>query len=128
MVMTVVRVLIAMVLSLLWDRFINTDGLRSLDYATSALGLILLAFSWFSYLSQDGIEGLGKLFDFFRNRKAKKKGTMRSRGGDISDYVDDEVVSYDDLDDEDRKTCRFLANLLAGLIMLFITLVIVIVS
>ena len=120
-VLTVVRTLIALVLALLWDRFLNADRLRSLDMATGTFGLILLALAWFSYLGMDGVDGLSKILRFFRREKRKKKGTKRSAGGDLADYVDEDVVSFDELEDEEKSVCRFAANLLSGLIMLAVT-------
>ena len=120
-VLTVVRTLIALVLALLWDRFLNADRLRSLDMATGTFGLILLALAWFSYLGMDGVDGLSKILRFFRKEKRKKKGTKRSAGGDLADYVDEDVVSFDELEDEEKSVCRFAANLLSGLIMLAVT-------
>ena len=119
--LTVVRTLIALVLALLWDRFLNADRLRSLDMATGTFGLILLALAWFSYLGMDGVDGLSKILRFFRREKRKKKGTKRSAGGDLADYVDEDVVSFDELEDEEKRVCRFAANLLSGLIMLAVT-------
>ena len=120
-VLTVVRTLIALVLALLWDRFLNADRLRSLDMATGTFGLILLALAWFSYLGMDGVDGLSKILRFFRKEKRKKKGKKRSAGGDLADYVDEDVVSFDELEDEEKRVCRFAANLLSGLIMLAVT-------
>ena len=119
-VQTVVRTLIAVVLSLLWDRFVNTDGRRGLDMATGTFALVLLALAWFAFLSLDGVEGP---FGILRAKKKEqeKKKIRRSAGGDIADHIDEEVVSFDELQEDEKKYCRLAANLLSGLILLAIT-------
>ncbi|MGI6163950.1 MAG: hypothetical protein ACOYEQ_08515 [Bacillota bacterium] len=42
---------------------------------------------------------------------------------DISDYLDEEVVSFDELAEEERHTCCLLANIICGAIFLLLSLV-----
>ena len=125
--LTVVRVVIAVTAALLWHRFINRDGLRGLDQATGIFGLFLLALAWFSYLGTDGVDGPAGMWRAHRKQREKKKEAGRSAGGDMSDYVDEEVVSYSELEEHEKKYCRLAANILSGLLMELLTIILMLI-
>lgn len=104
---TVTKAAVVLVLSLLWDRFLNRDGPFGIDYAFTVLGLICLALSWFSYLSLDGV-GIHYLLE--REKPKKKKHIQR----DMADYVDESVVPFDELEPEEQSACRLMSSFVTG--------------
>ena len=119
-VQTVVRTMIAVILAVLWDRLINRNHLRGLDQATGCFALVFFALAWFSWLSLDGVEGPVGVWRKKR-KEAQKKNTSRRAGGDIADYIDEDVVSFDDLQEDEKSFCRLASNLFSGLILLVAT-------
>lgn len=104
---TVAKVAAVLALSLLWDRFLNRDGPFGIGYAFTVLGLVCLALSWFSYLSLDGVE-IHHLLE--RDNPKKKKHIQR----DMVDYVEESVVSFDELEPEEQSACRLASFLVTG--------------
>lgn len=99
---------------LLWERFINTDGLRTMWGTPSLLcGAVFLAGAWFGYLKMDGVS-VGHLMKGWQKEKPKKKHVTK----EMVDFVDEKVTSFDDLDDEEQTSCRFLSNLITGVLFL----------
>lgn len=41
--------------------------------------------------------------------KNKKKKTKQSMGGDIADYLDEEIVPYEELDESEKVACQMAA-------------------
>ncbi|MGI6628412.1 MAG: hypothetical protein ACOX4K_08745 [Bacillota bacterium] len=109
--------LVALVFVLVWDRFVNTEGLSPMSYAYTVLGLFFLAAAWLSYLRLDGIK-----VPFLRLMPVRKKQPFASFM-DMSDYVDIEIVSFEELAEEERNICCLLANIICGAIYLTLSLV-----
>lgn len=110
--------LVALVFALVWDRFVNTGGLLPMSYAYTVLGLFFLAAAWLSYLRLDGIKvPLLKLMPM--GRKKQPFASFK----DMSDYVDIEIVSFEELAEEERNVCCLLANIICGGIYLTLSLV-----
>lgn len=109
--------LAALVFVLFWNRFVN-KGLLPLSYAYTVLGLFFLAAAWLSYLRLDGIKvPLLKLVPMGR-RKQPLSGFA-----DMSDYVDTEIVSFEELAEEERDICCLAANIICGTVYLVLSLV-----
>ena len=51
------RTLIGLVIVLLWDKYVNVEriGVSRLGFGLGAVGIILMAGAWFSYLHLDGL-------------------------------------------------------------------------
>ncbi len=109
--------LVVVVLTLLWNRFID-KGVRGVGYGFSALGLILLILSWFSYLSLDGVS-VRHLMEHWQKKKKTK-----IRAHDIVDFVDEKVVSFGELEKEEKTCCRLVSDFVAGLLFLIIGLIV----
>ena len=105
------KCLVALVLILLWSRFINRD-MSILRIGFFVAGMFLFVMAWFSYLGLDGIQGPWSLL---RN-KNKQKSSPKRKSGDMIDYVEEDVVTMDELSDEERHICGLLSSLLAGLV------------
>lgn len=109
---------IVVVVALLWDRFVNVQGhLSMVRDAYLVLGLIFLMLSWFQYLSLDGMS-IKHLFATKDKKKPKRKGTS-----DIADYADEKIISFSELEDDERTVVRLLANVITGLIFVVISLI-----
>ncbi len=102
----------ALVLAILWKRFIDRAGVFPMSYAYTVIGVVFLASAWFSYLRLDGVNlSLMKLLPIGTPRK-------RSSGPSSSmvDHIDVEIVSFAELSEEERATCRLLASVICSII------------
>ena len=85
---TVTRVSIVAVLMLLWERYIS-DGTFTMWEAPGFLcGVVLLIWAWIDYMRLDGV---------------------------TIDYADEKIVSFEELEPEERTYCSMLSNLVLGL-------------
>lgn len=108
------RFLYALTVALLWNRFINTAGLLSIDHAYTIVGMIFFALAWVDYLRLDGLKF--PLIGWLPIRTKK-------RPFDAFDYLDEEVVSFEGLAEEDRGICSLLAHMICGIIFLLLCLI-----
>lgn len=109
---------IALALSLVWNRFINTGGMyRVVSDAFFVAGIFFFACVWFQYLRFDGIR-----VDHLSKPK-KKKEKKRFFSSDIVDFADEKIVSYDELEDDERAVCRLLSNAICGGVFLIPSLI-----
>lgn len=111
------RFLFALTAALLWNEFSNVSGLWPRSRAFLFFGLFFTVAAWLAYLRRDGV----------RIPKLPKKLTQRRRDplrqyGDMSDHVDEEVVAFDDLDEEDQNLCLLLADAITALLFFAISL------
>ena len=108
------KVSIALVLCLLWDRFINREQYYSLvEFAFFVAGAFFLALAWFQYLRLDGAR-IHHLMEEKQEKKKKKQHFTK----DIVDFADEKVISFSELSDEERIVCRFLGDLLCAVLFL----------
>ena len=77
-------------------------------------GILCLVGAWLSYLQLDGLR-LPRL-DQFRTLLDRKRPKRQS--GDMIDFVDEEMQSYEALSDEERYLVLFLADLIIAIIFL----------
>lgn len=112
---TVTKISVGVVLALLWDRFINRNQMLSIvEYAFFCIGVIMMALAWFQYLKLDGLR-----FLIPRNQKKKKPKKQR----DIVDFVDEKIVSFDELEPEEQTVCKLCSDLLGGLALMIPALI-----
>lgn len=108
---TVTRTSIVAVLMLLWDRYIS-DGTFTMWEAPGFLcGVVLLIWAWVDYMRLDGVTIHHLLEEFKGQGKQKKFHSTRS----IIDYADEKIVSFEELEPEERTYCSMLSNLVLGL-------------
>ena len=80
------------------------------------IGLIWVLFAWFQYLKLDGYT-----FQYvFRGKQKEKKNHIQK---DMADFVDEEVVSFDELEDEEKVVVNMFSNLITGMIYVLISIV-----
>lgn len=114
----VTRFSIGLCVALLWDRFVNVQKYYSMtESCFFVVGLYLLLMAWLCYLRLDGVN---PHFDvLFRKMPHNRK---RHRSRDIVDFVDEKIVAFDELGDEEQIVATLGSNLLAGLCFLVLSL------
>ena len=114
----VTRCAVALAAVLVWDRFVPSSLLAVRDGCLAA-AVILLMMAWFVYLKLDGM----MVHHLLEDRRKKKKKSKRRVGGDITDYVDEHIVSFDELEEGEQTACRLAADLLAAALFLAASLI-----
>ena len=117
---TFTRFIYALLLSFLWDRFVN-DGLLNKSYAFLFLGAVFAILAWVSYLHLDGVR-MPHLADWMSSSLPHRK-PERSYG-DMSDYIDEDVVSYSELESEEKCVCRLIANAVCAAVYILLSLIV----
>ena len=116
---TVTRVSVVAVLMLLWDRFVS-DGTFTMWQAPGfLLGVVLLCWAWVDYLRLDGVT-IHHLAEELKGMGKKKK---RFATKSIVDYADERIVSFEELEPEDRTFCSLLSNLVLGVPLVVIAFI-----
>lgn len=101
------RFIYALLLSLLWDRFVN-DGLLTKTYVFLFFGVVFAVLAWVSYLQLDGFR-MPRMTDWLTSSIPQRKPERAY--GDMADYIDEDVVSYSELESEEKIICKLFANL-----------------
>lgn len=115
---TVTRTSIVAVLMLLWERYVS-DGTFTIWEAPGFLcGVVLLIWAWIDYLRLDGLTIHHLLEEFKGKSKQRKFHSTRS----IIDYADEKIVSFEELEPEERTYCSMLSNLVLGLPLILVAL------
>ena len=72
---TITRTLIGLVIVLLWDKYVNVEriGVSRLGFGLGAVGIILMAGAWFSYLHLDGLKPIDTAKKKFGVKNKRKK-------------------------------------------------------
>ena len=102
------RFLIGLCLAKLWDFFVNAGSVRvhpAWGYAFFAGFYGVMA--WLAYLRLDGL----KVPKFDRKLFRRHKSPERAFG-DMIDYVDEPIVSFDELDDAEKDLTLLISNLI----------------
>lgn len=114
----VTKISIALALALLWNRFINVEGVFSmLRDAFLVAGVFFIMLAWFQYLRLDGLR-MSRVSD-----DEKKKKKKRHISKDIVDYADEKIISFSELEDDERMVCRLTSDVVCGLLFLIPALV-----
>lgn len=112
----VTKISIALVLTLLWDRFINREGYFELVRdAFLVAGMFFFLLAWIQYLRVDGV----KVTRPSGESKKKKRHVTK----DIVDYADEKIISFGELDDDEQLVCRLVGDVVCGLVFLIPALV-----
>ena len=111
---SVTRVSVVAVLMLLWDRYVSDGTFTMWQAPALLLGVILLAWAWV-----DGVT-IHHLAEELKDMGKKKK---RHATKSIVDYADERIVSFDELEPEERVFCSLLSNLVLGVPLVVISLI-----
>lgn len=114
----VTRCSVALAAVLVWSRFVSSP-LRIVRDGCLAAAVILLMMAWFTYLKLDGMT----VHHMMEERKKPRKKRKRLLRGDIADYVDEHIVSFDELDEPEQAACRMAADLSGALLFFLASLV-----
>ncbi len=101
---------------LLWDRFVNSRNTAPygvVDFAFFIVGIWFLLWAWIQYLALDGM-GLHIFKKIAEMLQRKPKHYQR----DMVDFVDEKVITFDMLDDDEQIAAKLASNLLAGLLFM----------
>lgn len=110
---SVLRGSIALAAALLWDRYVNIAGFLSMRRdAFLVVGAFFLVLAWFAYLKLDGVQMLKG------REKQKKRKPLRHSYGDLVDFADEHIVSFDELDEDQQTICSLLSDLFLGILFL----------
>lgn len=115
---TATRFGVAMLFSLVWHKFGNPNGLDLGHFAFVFMTVFFLLLAWMTYLRMDGVRMPQIKMDFLK--KVKKK-VIRSSYTDMSDYTDEEIIPFDDLEEDEKQRVRLWANLICALIYLVLS-------
>lgn len=119
----VTKISIAVVLALLWNQFINRSQLfHIVKDAFFVLAICFFALAWVQYLRFDGM----RIHHLFEDKEKKKK-KKRHRTKDIVDFADEKIISFDELEDDEKIVCRFIGDIICGFLFLVPALVAMIV-
>lgn len=112
--MAFTRFLVVLTAVLLWDRFSSISSL--LDgkmFGFVFAGALFALLAWIAYLRMDGLH-MPKLLMKRVNIRKKPARTY----GDMIDYVDEEPVSFDDLEDDEKDFCILTADLICCVVFI----------
>ena len=112
------RFVYSLLISLLWNRFVN-GGFYPLSHAFLFFAVAFAILAWVGYLRLDGVR-MPHLTDWMTSSLPHKK-PERSYG-DIADYIDENVVSFDELEDEEKTVCKLLANIACAVVYVLLSL------
>lgn len=112
--MAFTRFLLALAASLLLVHFLGkATPLPLRSYAFVFFGVLYACMAWIAYLRLDGIK-LPKLMMKRFNIRKKPARTY----GDMADYTDQELVSFDELEDGEKDVCCLLSDLFCCVVFL----------
>ena len=104
---------------LLWDRYVSDGTFTMWQAPALLLGVVLLAWAWVNYLRLDGVT-VHHLGEEFKDMGKKKKLHATKS---IVDFADERIVSFEELEPEERIYCSMLSNLILGAALLIISLI-----
>ncbi len=113
------KALITVVVALLWNIFFNKGQMLSVVRdAFFVFGFIWLMLAWFQYLKLDGFTFRHYMEE--RKNKGQKKNHWKK---DIADYTDEDVVSFHDLDGDEKSGVRLASDGILAVILLIIAII-----
>jgi len=116
--MTFTRFILSLTAALLIEHFIQ-DPLRDIsDFAFVFFGIFFAVLAWIAYLRLDGVK-LPKIM--MKRVNPSKKPAIRY--GDMIDHIDEEIVNFDDLEDNEKDVCILLADLICMALFFILSVV-----
>lgn len=115
--MTFTRLGVGLLASLLVNHFFHDNVRNMLTYAFTFFTALFAAMAWIAYLRFDGM----RLPKLFMKRLQPKKRPFKTYG-DISDHIDDEIVPFEKLTDQEKDLCCLVADFVCFVIFLILAL------
>lgn len=106
------RFMYLLTVALLWDRFINRSAI-GLSTMMLLIFFGFLAAAWVAHLRMDGYH-LPKLPAKVFRLKQRPDITY----GDMIDHVDEQIINFQDLEDEDQDACLVVADTVCAIFFL----------
>lgn len=106
------RLMYMLTLALLWDRFVNQSE-TGLATAFVLIFAVFMAGAWLAHLRRDGYPILT-----LPSPRLRLKDRPDILYGDMIDHVDEPVVNFEDLEDEEQNICLMIADAACGLVFL----------
>ncbi len=107
----------ALAILFVWNYFFNkNDAFMVVRDGCLIPALIYMAAAWFAYLKLDGMS-----VDLGLNMRRKRPKKVRFNKG-MMDYVETDLVSYEELSHEERLVCRIASNFVPGILFLLASL------
>lgn len=99
----------ALTAALLWERFVGPKSFLSVKKDIFFIvGIFFFALAWYYYLKVDGVRP--PKINIEKPKQRKKHWGY----GDIIDFADEHVVTFDELDDEEQDLCKLATNAILG--------------
>ena len=116
---TFTRFVLALTVALLWDNYVRLDPMipRKM-FAFFFLSVYFVLCAWLVHMRMDGLR-----LPRFRFPIRRKHDPVRTYG-DMMDYTDEEIVSFDELEDDEKDICSLLANLICFALFLILSFVV----
>jgi len=94
------------------------SGLSSFSNLSLGLAFLFLLFAFLSWLRLDGLN-----IPHLKLPRLKRKDPP-FLAGSMADHIDDDIVSFDDLDSDEQNLCVFLANLILFVVCLLLSFIV----
>ena len=94
------------------------SGFASFSNLSLGLGFLFLLFSFLAWLRLDGLK-----IPMLKLPRIKRKDPP-FLAGNMADHMDDEIVSFDDLDPDEQNICVLLADILLAVLCLLLSAVV----
>lgn len=107
------KALAGVLVTVLWFQFLN-HGVRGIGFGLTAVGLVLVCASWFSYLCLDE--------NSYRNllKRDSWKKPPKIKTADMIDYIETDPESFRELDKDEKHVAQFTSSLGTGLVFAII--------
>lgn len=113
------RFILGLTAALLWNEFVNISSVLNMRmFAFLYLGVFFFICGWVVYLRLDGVRIPKKL----RLTLPRRKKPARFYG-DMIDHVDEEVVSFDELEEDEKDICCLAADIFCAAVFLILSLI-----
>ena len=114
------RFLVSLCLALLWNRFIAPRvSAANASWGCEFFAVFFAAMAWMAYLRLDGIHVPKFDRKLFRRRKKSPERAF----GDMIDFVDEPIVSFEELSDDEKDLTLLISNLITMLLFIGISFI-----
>ena len=111
------RFLVGLCLALLWNRFVAPRvSAAALSWGCEFFAVFFAAMAWLAYLRLDGVK-----VPKFDRKLFRRKKTPERAFGDMIDYVDEPIVSFEELSDEEKDLALLISNLIAMALFILVS-------
>ena len=108
------RFLVSLCLALLWNRFIAPRvAAANASWGCEFFVVFFAAMAWLAYLRLDGVR-----VPKFDRKLFRRKKTPERAFGDMIDYVDEPIVSFEELSDAEKDLTLLISNLITMLLFI----------